>query len=139
MVSCCVQISHFQVKTRIEPPMTPPPNEELTLSPFPIQQVNLAPTDHEAEPSLLFNRPDTTKKKKGKGKEKGQSQRWFENLPPPRRNVRIYFFVHIFEKDSLSPKVAGPSRGQDAGDQPDCNLSPPSLTVEYLLEELSDI
>jgi hypothetical protein len=78
---------HLRVKTRIEPPMTPP-NAELTPSPLQIHQVNLVPVDREAEPSLLFDL--TVKKRKGKGKEKAQSPRWFEHLPPPGRNVCIY-------------------------------------------------
>ena len=49
----------------MELPMTPPPNMEPTLSPLPIWQVNLVPVDHKAEPSLLFNQPDTAKKEEG--------------------------------------------------------------------------
>jgi hypothetical protein len=93
VVSCRV-IFHLRVKTQTEPPITPPPNAEPTPSPLPIQQVNLVPADHEAEPSLLFDQPDTAKKRKGKGKEKAQPSRWFESLPSPQRNVCYFLFTY---------------------------------------------
>lgn len=85
--------------------MMPPPNAELTPSPLQIHQANLVPADHEAEPSLLFDQPDpTAKKRKGKGKEKAQSPQRFKHLPLPHRNVCIYFLSTYLRKPHYRPR-----------------------------------